>query len=500
MKRKNQEQHGNTEPNASIPCVPEMEQAVLGALMIEKDAYSEVGEILNQNLFYEYRHQLIYAAIVNLAAQGKPIDILTVADQLKVTGDIKNAGNPEYIVELTNKVASTKHIKYHAKIIAQKYTARQLLALATDIRIKASDEAQDTEDLISEIRGKLSDISLLNVGKSCTQINPVIDEAYRLIQKNAARTDGLSGLESGFTKLDKLTSGWLNSDLIIIGARTSMGKTAFVLSMIKNMTTNFRTPVALFSLEMSSVQIVNRLMTNVCEISSDKIKSGQLASYEWQQLDYKLKGLYDVPLYVDDSAYMKIDYLCNKARYLVREKGVKLIAIDYIQLLYNEIKYAESRYPDMNYFTRRLKSLAKELNIPIIVVSQMNRNSESREGIDGKRPQLTDLRDSGTLCDEADMVIFIHRPEYYKIFQDNRGNDLHGMAEVIIAKHRNGAQGEVLLRFDSEFTRFSNPEEDIIIPTPDGTRLNFPGSVPPPPENFKSDNPFGFRNDGPLPF
>lgn len=336
----------------------------------------------------------------------------------------------------------------------------------------------------------------------CIQINSVIDEAYTLIQAASARTNGLSGLESGFTKLDKMTSGWQNGELITIGARPGMGKTAFVLSMLKNMTVDFQIPVALFSLEMSNVQLVNRLITNVCEIPSEKIKSGQLANYEWQQLDYKLKDLMDAPLYIDDTPICTMDDLCRKAHYLVKEKGVRLLAIDYIQLLYNEVKYSDNRYLELNYFTRRLKSLAKELNIPIIITSQMNRAIESREGIDGKRPQLIDLRDSGTLCDDSDMVIFLHRPEYYKIFQDDRGNDMRGMAEVIIAKHRNGALGDVLLRFKGEFTRFSNLEDDMLIPMPGEPKGAMLGtSIPKSKPVFSEENPFGqIKSEGPLPF
>lgn len=499
MKEKEQEKKVDDESNINIPYAPELEQAVLGSLMIERDVYSNVSEILSPNSFYERRHQLIYSAIMDLSINQKPVDILTVKEQLAKRGELEEVGGASYIILLTTQITSIKHVEYHALIIAQKYVSRQLLDLATGIRIKASDDTQNTENLISEIREKLSDISLLKANQDCIQINPVINEAYELLQKAASRTDRLSGLKTGFTKLDKMTSGWQNGDLITIGARPGMGKTAFIISMLKNMAVNFETPVALFSLEMSNVQLVNRLIVNVCEIPGEKIKGGQLAAYEWQQLDYKLKDLIDAPLYVDDSSLMKIDDLCNKARYLVREKSVKLIAIDYIQLLYNEVKYTDNRYLEVNYFTRRLKSLAKELNIPIIILSQMNRGIESREGIEGKRPQLIDLRDSGTLCDDSDMVIFLHRPEYYKIYQDDKGNDIRGMAEVIIAKHRNGATGDVLLRFKGEFARFQNPDDDMVIPMPEGCM--YPGSrmnTSAPPVGSKPDNPFDI--DGPLPF
>ena len=318
-----------------------------------------------------------------------------------------------------------------------------------------------------EAEGKLFEISQRNLKKDYTQINPVIAEAYEILQKAAARTDGLSGLESGFNKLDKITSGWQNSDLVIIAARPAMGKTAFVLSMAKNIAVDFQEPIALFSLEMSNVQLINRLIVNVCEIPGEKIKSGQLASYEWSQLDYKIKDLFDAPLYVDDTPSLSVFELRTKARRLVREHGVKMIIIDYLQLMNANGMQFGSRQEEVSTISRSLKGLAKELNIPIIALSQLNRGVESREGIDGKRPQLSDLRESGAIEQDADMVCFIHRPEYYKIFQDEKGHDLRGMAEIIIAKHRNGATGDVLLRFKGEYAKFQNPDDDMIIPSPE---------------------------------
>ena len=407
-------------------------------------------------------------------------------------------------------MASSAHIEYHARIIAQKYLARELITFTSGIQSKAFDETLDVDDLMQEAEGKLFEISQRNMKKDYTQINPVISEAYQLIQKAAARADGLSGLESGFTKLDKMTSGWQNSDLIIIAARPAMGKTAFVLSMAKNIAVNFRNPVALFSLEMSNVQLVNRLISNVCEIPSEKIKSGQLAAYEWQQLDYKLKDLIDAPLYVDDTPSLSVFELRTKARRLVREHGVRIIIIDYLQLMNASGMAFGSRQEEVSTISRSLKGLAKELNIPIIALSQLNRGVENREGIEGKRPQLSDLRESGAIEQDADMVCFIHRPEYYKIFQDDHGNDLRGMAEIIIAKHRNGAVGDVLLRFKGEYTRFQNPDDDMVIPAPDagampvlGSRMNSSsGNVPPPVPDFapQSANPFGGGDEGPLPF
>ena len=431
------------------PQAPELEEAVLGALMIEKDAYSLVSEILRPESFYEHRHQLIYAAITDLAVNQKPVDILTVKEQLSKRGELEEVGGPFYITQLSSKVASSAHIEYHARIIAQKSLARELITFTSNIQSKAFDETLDVDDLMQEAEGKLFEISQQNMKKDYTQINPVIDEAYKLIQKAAARTDGLSGLESGFTKLDKMTSGWQNSDLIIIAARPAMGKTAFVLSMAKNIAVDYRNPVALFSLEMSNVQLVNRLITNVCEIPSEKIKSGQLANYEWQQLDYKLKDLLDAPLYVDDTPSLSVFELRTKARRLVREHGVKIIIIDYLQLMSGSVGgKSESRQQEISEISRSLKALARELNVPVIALSQLSRAVESRPD---KRPMLSDLRESGAIEQDADVVMFIYRDEYY-----NKDSEFKKQAEIIIAKQRNGPVGTVNLAWLGEYTKFAN--------------------------------------------
>ncbi len=452
-------EYGHLQPQA-----PELEEAVLGALMIERDAYSEVSEILRPESFYDHRHQLIYKAISTLVIMQQPVDILTVAEQLKKNGELDEVGGSFYITQLSGRVVSSAHIKHHARIIAQKFLARELITFTSNIQTKAFDATQDVDDLMQEAEGRLFEISQQNMKKDYTQINPVLKEAYDMLQKAAARTDGLSGLPSGFHQLDKMTSGWQNSDLVIIAARPAMGKTAFVLSMAKNIAVNQRVPVALFSLEMSNVQLVNRLIVNVCEIPGEKIRSGQLAPYEWGQLDYKIKDLYDAPLYVDDTPSLSVFELRTKARRLVKEHDVRLIIIDYLQLMNANGMSFGSRQEEVSTISRSLKGLAKELNIPIIALSQLNRGVENREGAEGKRPQLSDLRESGAIEQDADMVCFIHRPEYYKIYQNEKGDDLHGMAEIIIAKHRNGAVGDVLLRFKSEFARFQNPDDEMIVP------------------------------------
>jgi replicative DNA helicase len=447
------------------PQARELEEAVLGAIMLEKDAYFVVSEILRPESFYEKIHELIYQAIVDLAVGQMPIDMLTVVEQLRKNGQLETVGGPFYISQLTGKVASTAHLEYHANIIAQKFLARELIRYTGVIQGKAFDETVDVEELMQEAEGELFKISQRNIKNEAIQINPIIKQSLNLIQKAAARKEGLSGLSSGFTDLDKITSGWQNSDLIIIAARPAMGKTAFVLSMAKNMAVGHGTPVAMFSLEMSNVQLVNRLIVNVTEISATKIKNGQLDQYEWEQLDFKLKDLYDARIYVDDTPSLSIFELRTKARRLVREHGVRCIFIDYLQLMNASGIYFGSREQEVSIISRSLKSLAKELNIPIIALSQLNRNIESRvnqagQKSEGKRPQLADLRESGAIEQDADMVCFIHRPEYYKIFEDEKGNSLIGMAEIIVAKHRNGATGEIILRFRSEYAKFMNLDDD----------------------------------------
>ncbi len=459
--RKPKDNSISTEMGKVPPQARELEEAVLGALMLEKDAYSQVSDILKPESFYDPIHQTVYKAVVTLAIQQEPVDILTVVEQLKKQGELDAVGGPIYITQLSEKVASSAHIEYHARIIAQKYLARELIAFSSSITNYAFDETTDVEDLMQEAESRLFELSQGNVKKDVTQINPVIKEALDLLEIAANRPEGLSGLQTGFDDLDKMTSGWQNSDLIIIAARPAMGKTAFILSMAKNMAITYKYPIAVFSLEMSNVQLVNRLIVNTCEIPGEKIKNGQLAPYEWEQLDFKIKELYDAPLFVDDTPSLSVFELRTKARRLVREHGVKMILIDYLQLMNASGMSFGSRQEEVSTISRSLKGLAKELNIPIIALSQLNRGVEGRPGAEGKRPQLSDLRESGAIEQDADMVCFIHRPEYYKILEDEKGNSLIGMAEIIIAKHRNGATGDVTLRFKSEFARFQNVGDEF---------------------------------------
>lgn len=455
----------------------DLEEAVLGALMLEKDAYTIVCDILKPESFYEPACQKIYAAIQTLGASQRPIDMLTVTEQLRNNNTLDEVGGPLYVSELTSRVASGAHVEYHARIIAQKYLARELISFSSMIESKAFDESNDVDDLLQEAEGKLFEISQRNVKKDVTQIDPVIGQAIDQIQAAANRASGLSGLKTGFHELDKLTSGWQNSDLIIIAARPAMGKTAFVLSMAKSMAADENTPVAFFSLEMSNLQLVNRLIQNTCEIEGDVIKSGRLLPQQWDQLMSRVKKLYGAPLYIDDTPSLSIFELRTKARRLVREKGVQIIIIDYLQLMNASGMKFGSREQEVSMISRSLKQLAKELNIPIIALSQLNRAVESRgaDSTTGKRPQLSDLRESGAIEQDADIVCFIHRPEYYsRTDTDAAGNDIRGLAEFIVAKHRSGRVDDVKMRFRSKFARFENWEENLteIAPVQIGSRMN----------------------------
>ena len=431
------------------------------------------------------------------------MDVLTVTDELERQGSLDKVGGAIYIADLSNKVASSANIEYHARIIAHKFLARQLISFASDIETKAFDGSMDIDDLMQDAEGSLFELSRRNMKKDYTQIDPVISNAVEVIQKAAANKDGLTGVPTGYHKLDNITSGWQASDLVIIAGRPAMGKTSFALSMAKNIAADYKVPMAFFSLEMSNVQLVNRLISNCCEIQGSKILNGQLKPDEWERLDKRLNNLIGSPLYVDDTPGLSVFELRTKARRLVRDHGVKIIMIDYLQLMNANGMRFSSRQEEVSTISRSLKQIAKELDIPILALSQLNRGVESREGLEGKRPQLSDLRESGAIEQDADMVLFVHRPEYYHIYQDENGRDLHGMAQIIIAKHRKGATGDVLLNFRGEFTRFENPEDsNTNIENPGigggeivGSKINGGDSMPP-----SGETPFGQENNGQMPF
>ena len=453
---------GANEMGKLPPQAQELEDSVLGALMIEKDAYGTVADLLRPEVFYKDQNRMVYEAIRELASKDQPIDMLSVAEKMKSQGTLDKAGGAVYLSELTRRVASTAHLRYHAEIVSKKATARDVIALAAQIEEMGYDETQDVDELMQTAEAGIFEISQRSQKRDVTQIDPVIEEAFKRMEKAAKNTGSISGIPSGFTALDKITSGWQTPDLVIIAARPAMGKTAFVLSMAKNMAVDRNIPVAIFSLEMSNVQLVNRLIMNVCELEGDRIKTGKMSQEETRKLNTKINIMKGKPLYLDDTPSLSIFELRSKARKLVREHGVRLIIIDYLQLMNASGTSFGSREQEVSIISRGLKGLAKELDIPIIALSQLNRGVEARQGVEGKTPQLSDLRESGAIEQDADLVCFIHRPEYYHLYNDDKtGKDLRGLAQIIVAKHRNGATDSIWLRFRGKYAKFQNEDEAI---------------------------------------
>ena len=476
-----------------MPQATEMEKAVLGALMIDKDAYLEVCDLLRPESFYEPRNQMVYEAIVRLSMEESPVDVLTVTDKLQKMGKLEEVGGPGYVADLSSRVASSANIEYHANVVAEKFLSRQMINYVGVIGKKTFDETYAIKDVMNEAEAKLFELTQNNMKKDYSVLSPILKRAVKSVQDAHSNTGGVTGISTGFYKLDDITCGWQNSDLVIIAGRPAMGKTAFALSLAKNISSDQKIPMAFFSLEMSSEQLATRLMANACSVDSKKLMSGQLSRDEWDRLDKNLGSLEDAPLYIDDTESLSVMELRSKARRLVREKKVQLIMVDYLQLMTASGMKYNSRQEEVSLISRSLKGLAKELNIPVLALSQINRGVESREGPEGKRPMLSDLRESGAIEQDADMVVFLHRPEYYGLYQSEDGaKDYRGKAEVIISKHRKGATGIVLMDFRGEYTRFENPEDSTLgnrAPTDGGeivgSKIN--GDMPfPPPDSYNA--------------
>lgn len=450
-----------------MPQAPEIEKAVLGALMIDKDAYLEVCDLLRPESFYEPRNQMVYEAIQLLSADESPVDVLTVTDKLGKMGKLEEVGGPSYIADLSSRVATSASIEYHANIVAEKFLARQMIHYVSVIGKKTFDETYDIKDVVQEAESTLFELSQKNMKKEYSVLSSIVDKALDLVKLAHANQGGITGISSGLNKLDEMTCGWQNSDLVIIAGRPAMGKTAFALSLAKNIAGDQKIPMAIFSLEMSDVQLTNRLISNACKIDGKKLLSGQLDKQDWLRLDKKLDILKVAPLYIDDTESLSVMELRTKARRLVKEHGVKLIMIDYLQLMTASGMRYNSRQEEVSLISRSLKGLAKELNIPVLALSQLNRGVESRVGPEGKRPQLSDLRESGAIEQDADMVIFLHRPEYYGILMSSDGLiDYKDKAEVIISKHRKGGTGIIMMEFKGEYTRFENCDDQSMANCP----------------------------------
>ena len=445
------------------PQAVDIEEAVLGAVMLEKEAIYEVIEILKPECFYREAHSKIFQAIIALYSREEPIDSLTVMQELRRKEILEEVGGPFYVSQLTTRVISSVHAEFHARIIYQKYVQRELIRVSTKIQERAYDESVDVEDLLNSAEQDIFDITQGSVKTDIHPVGILLKEAIESIQEASKRGKGvLSGVPSGFVVLDAITAGWQPTDLIIVAARPSMGKTAFVLSMARNMAVEHECGVAFFSLEMSALQLVHRIMGAETEIELGKIRIGDLDDSEWAHIDAKITKLSKAPIYIDDTPALSVFEFRAKCRRLVQKHDVKIAIIDYLQLMTWTGDTKFNREQEVSNISRTLKAIAKELNIPVIALSQLNREVEKRTGIKNKRPQLSDLRDSGGIEQDADIVALIHRPEYYG-FEEEENEDgipvsLKGVAEIIIAKHRNGATGDIRLAFKHKFAKFVEPE------------------------------------------
>ncbi len=440
------------------PQATDLEEVVLGAMMIDKKGVDEVIDILHAEVFYKEAHQHIFEAIHKLFENSEPVDLLTVSAQLKKDTKLDLVGGEFYLIQLTQKVSSSAHIEFHARIILQKYIQRSLIKISNEIIEESYDESTDVFDLLDNAEAKLYEVTQGNIKRSSETAQSLVIQAKKKIEE-IANKEGLSGIPSGFDKVDKLTSGWQPSDLIIIAARPGMGKTALTLSMARNITVEHGIPVAFFSLEMSSVQLITRLISSETGLSSEKLRTGNLEKHEWEQLNVKVKGLEKAPLFIDDTPSLSIFDLRAKARRLSSQHGIQLIIVDYLQLMTSGTSNKSgNREQEISTISRNLKALAKELNVPVIALSQLSRAVETRGG--SKRPLLSDLRESGAIEQDADIVSFIYRPEYYKIeeWDDEERTPTAGQAEFIVAKHRNGGLDEIRLKFVGHLGRFENLE------------------------------------------
>ncbi|MEN7548645.1 replicative DNA helicase [Rapidithrix thailandica] len=436
----------------------QLEQAVLGALMLEKEALNDVIEILKPDTFDKDAHQSIYQAIQTLFAKQEPIDLLTVTNELRAKGELEKCGGPQYLAQLTYNVNSAANIVFHARILQQYAMKRQLIKIASEIQRGSYDETSDVFEILDHAEQSLFEVSELNLRKNYSAMPEVMSEVVAELETMKDREEGLTGVASGFTELDRVTSGWQKSDLIIIAARPAMGKTAFVLSAARNAAVEFGQGVAVFSLEMSAAQLVKRLISGEAEIESGKLKTGKLSDFEWKKFVDKTASLAEAPIYIDDTPALTVLELRAKCRRLKAQHDIQIIIIDYLQLMTGDSKGGGNREQEIAFISRSLKQIAKELNVPVIALSQLSRAVETRGG--DKRPQLSDLRESGSIEQDADMVMFLYRPEYYGITEDEEGNPATNMGEVIIAKHRNGSLENVKLKFIGQYTRFTDWEPD----------------------------------------
>jgi replicative DNA helicase len=441
--------YGRVQPQA-IP----LEEAVLGAIMIDKDGFPSIIEILRKESFYLEKNQEIFSVMSDLFGKSQPIDLLTVHESLKKSGKLDEVGGISYLMELTNKVGSAANIEFHARIIAQKFIQRELIRVSTQTIHEAFEDTKDVLELLDDTERGLYEITDNNLNSGYESLASLAIKAQKEIEAVSQKGSEMTGVTTGFPALDKMTNGWQPSDLIIVAARPGMGKTAFTLSLAKNAAEAGR-GIAFFSLEMASVQLVQRLISMEAEINSGKLRNGQMEEYEWRKLHAAVEKLSQVPIYIDDTPAINIFELRAKCRRLKQNHNISMIIIDYLQLMAGAPNDKRgNREQEISSISRALKGLAKELHVPVIALSQLSRAVESRGG--EKRPQLSDLRESGAIEQDADIVTFIYRPGYYGVGEGDLDTPTD-LTEIILAKHRNGGLGTVQLRFVPHFVKFEDP-------------------------------------------
>ncbi len=443
--------NGKTPPQS-----PEIEEAVLGALMLDQNALNNTIQMLHEEYFYRPENQMIFHAILTLFEQSKPVDLLTVTQQLIKDGMIEQVGGSMYLSQLASHVVSAAHIEFHARILSEKYIQREIIRISTDTLTKAYDDTTDVVTLLDQTSQTLMNIEEKNFHTEYRNMPDVLKSAFENIEAAQESDNSYSGIPTGFVDLDRMTAGFQPGTLIILAARPAMGKTAFALSMARNIAIDMKKPIAFFSLEMTAVELVMRLISSESGISGDRLKKGEkLPDWEKKQLYSRSQALTEAPIFIDDTPQLTIFELRAKCRRLKQQHDIQMVFIDYLQLMQggSEMNRNGNREQEISLISRQLKALSKELGVPVLALSQLSRAVETRGGT--KKPQLSDLRESGAIEQDADIVMFIYRPEYYQITEDDHGSTL-GMADIIIAKHRSGETGEVRLRFISKFARFEN--------------------------------------------
>lgn len=457
---------GNVPPQAV-----DVEEAILGSILLDETAMSRVIEIMDETSFYKESHRLIFLTMKRLYARSEPIDLITVTEELRKNNQLERVGGSFYITGLTEKLPSAANVTHYAKIVIDKSRLRRLIQVGNQMITMAFQETENVDALIDQVEQEVFKIAEDRTNKGFYHIYPLLHSTFEQIENYHHNAGGVTGIPSGYPSLDAKTSGFQNADFIVVAGRPSMGKTALVLSMARNVAVMFNRPVGFFSLEMSSLQLVMRLLCAEARVDANKVRTGTLPAADWPKLSISVGQLSKAPIYIDDTPSLNILELRARARRLRAEKQVELIIIDYLQLLTSNTRASASRQEEVAQISRSLKALAKELNIPVIALSQLSRAVEQRGG--EKKPMLSDLRDSGSIEQDADMVMFVHRPDYY----DANGPDPNVdpvPADIIIGKQRNGPVGEIHLTFFKKYTRFEELETHHTLNVPPPLPQDYP--------------------------